>query len=304
MRLTLTIATNVAMIASLDPVSGGVGEMILEKIRQLYPQLTKSQRRIADFIATSYKEAAFMTAARLATKLAVNEATIIRFAQRLGYPGYPELIDEIQALVQEELKASYESPTVLGTQETFLRALISELETLHRALSHLSPQLTHEAQRIIAEARRTYVVGQGISWPLAQLLGLSLRSLGLSAEEVPADPLSLAIMLGELNERCALVCILAAADSPELANALRQASQKGAHTLTLSWSPVSACAQAAEVTLSYPANDSFAVPSIATIAALIDALVQSLATQDIERVQSYLRATEETRELIFSRRRR
>jgi len=278
--------------------------MILEKIRQLYPQLTKSQKRIADFVATSYKEAAFMTAARLATRLAVNEATIIRFAQRLGYPGYPELIAEVQALIQEELKAAYEPATTLGIQEVFLSTLTSQLEALHRTLSHISPQLAHEAPRIIAEARRTYVVGEGLSWPLAQLLGLALRSLGFYAEEVSADSLDLAIMIEEMSERCALVCILAAGDSPELAHALTQAGQKGAHTLTLSWSPVSACAQAAEVTLSYPANDTFAVPSVAVITALIDALVQSLATQDMERVRSRTRAIEDTREVLLSRRRR
>ena len=46
------------------------GLMILEKIRQLYPKLTKSQKRLADFIATSYQEAAFMTASRLARRVA------------------------------------------------------------------------------------------------------------------------------------------------------------------------------------------------------------------------------------------
>lgn len=278
--------------------------MILEKIRQAYPRLTKSQKRIADFVATSYKEAAFLTAARLADKLAVNEATIIRFAQRLGYPGYPEFIEEIKALVQEELRAGYAPPEFVSTQEAFLRALASEVEALHHTLSHLSPQLAREAQQIIAQAQRTYVMGQGISWPLAQLLGLSLRSIGLSAEEVPADPLSLAIMLEKLDEHCALVCVLATSDSPDLANVLRQASQKGARTLTLSWSPVSSCAQVAEVTLSYTGSNSFVVPSMATLAALIDALVQSLAMQDTERVQSYRRATDELCEQLLARRRR
>ena len=83
--------------------------MILEKIRQIYPQLTKSQSRLADFIAASYQEAAFMTASRLARRVGVNEATVIRFAQRLDYAGYPDLIQDIQAIVQEELKLRFET---------------------------------------------------------------------------------------------------------------------------------------------------------------------------------------------------
>jgi DNA-binding MurR/RpiR family transcriptional regulator len=37
----------------------------------------------------------------------VDPATVTRFAQRLGYAGYPELQREIQELVKEELKRAY-----------------------------------------------------------------------------------------------------------------------------------------------------------------------------------------------------
>lgn len=278
--------------------------MVLEKIRQLYPQLTKSQRRIADFVVSSYKEMAFMTAARLASRLAVNEATIIRFAQRLGYPGYPELVEEVRALVQEELRTVYEPAQVLGTQESLLRALRLELEALQRTLSHISPQLAREAMEVIAQAERIYVLGQGLSWPLAQLLSLSLCSLGLLAEAVPADPLSLALMLERVDERCVLICMVAASDSLELASAMRQGAQRGARTLVLSESPVSACAQAAEVTLTYLTSDSFVVPSVTALAALGDALVQALAVRDVERAKERLRALEGIRERLAPRRHR
>jgi DNA-binding MurR/RpiR family transcriptional regulator len=278
-------------------------QMVLEKIRQLYPQLTKSQRRIADFTATSYKEAAFMTASRLAARLAVNEATVIRFAQRLGYPGYPELIDDIQTIVREELGATFESTVVAGTQEALLRALAGKAEALHRAASHISPQLAHEACKLLGDARRIYAIGQGISAPLAQTLSLLLRSLGLSAEAVAADPLSFAIMFEELDERCALVCILVAGDSPEMANALRHASEKGAHTLVLSWSPVSACAQAAEVAISYPTDEPGPLPSVGIAAAVIDSLVYSLASRDPESVRRRAKALEDLHELVLARRR-
>ena len=87
--------------------------MILERIRQHYEELTRSQRRIADFVASSYHEAAFMTASLIAQRMGLNEATVVRFAQRLGYSGYPGMSIEIQDLVQRELGADTEvaSPT-------------------------------------------------------------------------------------------------------------------------------------------------------------------------------------------------
>ncbi len=48
-----------------------------------------------------------MNGSMLSQRLDVDPATVTRFAQRLGYTGYPELLREIQELVKEELKAAY-----------------------------------------------------------------------------------------------------------------------------------------------------------------------------------------------------
>lgn len=232
--------------------------MVLERIRQLYPSLTKSQRRLADFVAGSYQEAAFMTASRLARRVSVNEATVIRFAQRLGYPGYPELLEDVQSVVREELAARREPADGPGTGEpVYTRFLHHGMENLRRAISHVPPALAVEALKALQQARRIVVLGQGVSAPLAQLLSISLRAVGLSAESPQAELLSLATALDEVGEDCAVVAISAGPDSPELANALSYAAQRGARTLALTTSPVSACAQAAELAISCPpASDS------------------------------------------------
>ena len=70
--------------------------MFREQIRKHYDHLSRSYRRVADFILSDYRTAAFMTAAALADAVDVDTTTVVRFAQRLGYPGFPELIEDIQ----------------------------------------------------------------------------------------------------------------------------------------------------------------------------------------------------------------
>jgi DNA-binding MurR/RpiR family transcriptional regulator len=81
--------------------------MFKERIGQHYARLGRNQKRIADFLTQEYREAAFMNGSALSQRLDVDPATVTRFAQRLGYAGYPELQREIQELVKEELKAAY-----------------------------------------------------------------------------------------------------------------------------------------------------------------------------------------------------
>ena len=282
--------------------------IILEKIRQLYPQLTKSQRRLADFLVTSYQEAAFMTASRLAHRLAVNEATVTRFAQRLGYAGYPELMQDIQSVVRQELKAKYEPAAAPSTPDPFFLTLNNEVESLQQAISYVAPDQARGALDMLRLAERVYVLGQGLALPLARLLAASLRSLGMRAECVPADPPGFALFLGEIDESSAVVGIavgfVAVIEGTETANALKIAMQQGAHTLAISRSPISPCAQSAELAISLPTEDLFVWPSVTATAALIDALVQSLAAQDPGGLRGRAERIIQAQETILAKRRR
>lgn len=261
--------------------------MILENIRQVYPQLTKSQRRLADFIANSYQEAAFMTASRLAKRVRVNEATVIRFAQRLGYSGYPQLIRDVQMIVQEELKAPGEPETQHAPDEPFLTALGGEVEHLQRAVNHVSPELAQRLVSALRGARRIYVAGQGVSYYLAGLLATGLASLGLDARVTAGDPQSLALAVADLVIGDAFVGIAATRESPEVAQAILAARERGANTLAVAWSPISGPAQAADLALTCPAHGPLPMPSTAAMAAFLDALIQALASIDRVRAEQF-----------------
>ncbi|MHB1296412.1 MAG: MurR/RpiR family transcriptional regulator [Anaerolineae bacterium] len=273
--------------------------MILDRIRQFYPQLTKSQRRLADYIVAHYREAAFLTASRLAHTLEVNEATVVRFAQRLGYDGYPEMAQGIQQVVREELRVREDSP-----EEALVSVLGRETEALQRAVRHVSPQVAREARQMLQVCRTIFVVGQGTSACLARMMSDMLRSAGLASEAPPADPSILALALERVDEQCLVIGISADLDSLETANVLVLAKQKGARTLALTESAVAACAQVADLALVCPGDDSFLLPSVGVLGATIDALVQTCASDARDSVLVRVRSLAEVREAITARRKR
>jgi len=61
-----------------------------------------------------------------------------------------------------------------------------------------------------------------------------------------------------------------------VANALSVARAKGIPTVVLSASPVSQCAQVADVALSWPVDAEQGLPSLTPVVMLIDALVRAL----------------------------
>jgi DNA-binding MurR/RpiR family transcriptional regulator len=298
LHMILTMYTKPAnMLYDLLPAGVDTGKrvvqrsqhMILERIRKAYPHLTKSQKALADFIASSYRDVAFMTASRLADTVELDEATVIRFAQRLGYPGYPELVEEIQELVRHEL-----SEAKVTSREPLLTELYSEIEELRRVAEHIPPQAAQEAVEVLQEAESIYVVGQGTGAALSKLFVLALRSIGLSALYVAGDLSELFLALDDLADADLLVAFSTQND-PLTARAVEYANRKGAATLALAWSPTAPCARSADVSLSYALSDTLRIRPIALTAALIDALTGRLKTLNREQAETRRRRQAEIR---------
>ena len=64
-----------------------MAEKFQAKIDSIYGGLSKSHKKIADFIKNNYEKASFMTAATLGKTVGVSESTVVRFATSVGFEG-------------------------------------------------------------------------------------------------------------------------------------------------------------------------------------------------------------------------
>ena len=79
---------------------------VLQNIRRRYPEMSKGQKAIADFILSNCEETAHMTAARLGKASRVSESTVVRFAMELGYAGFPEFLKNLREDLKVDLTAA------------------------------------------------------------------------------------------------------------------------------------------------------------------------------------------------------
>ncbi|TNC28108.1 MurR/RpiR family transcriptional regulator [Amycolatopsis alkalitolerans] len=162
--------------------------MLAERIRERADDLSKTDRLIAEYLLHHRDEVPFLRAAEIAERLSVSAASITRFAQRLGFDGYPRLQDE----VRHELRTAL-APPALPAQGEGRFALLWERELRNlEQLRGLPEDLLDGAARMIAEARTIWVVGGRASQPPAEMLAYSLnrvrdrvRKLGPTALHEP-----------------------------------------------------------------------------------------------------------------------
>jgi len=256
--------------------------MFQETIAQHYARLGRNQKKIADFLTQRYHEAAFINAFALSQRLEVDPATVTRFAQRLGYAGYPELLHEIQEMVKKELNVSYKPSVEKGDEEAlFLTALAQEKENLDRAITHMRGETVTAVISALREAETIYVVAHGMARGPAQAFVAQLRGLlGMSAHLVPADHLNAALGLSSVGEPDVVVGVSLAAMHDDTAQLLRMARSRGAMTIGLSTSHTSPTASSAELILVCPGESTIGIPSAASLTAILSALAHVLVSQD------------------------
>ena len=75
---------------------------VIERIREAYASLSRQQQRVAQAILERGNRIAFQTAKELSSHIGVSSATIVRFACRLGFDGYPDLARELQRFFYED----------------------------------------------------------------------------------------------------------------------------------------------------------------------------------------------------------
>lgn len=152
--------------------------------------LTGTQKQVARYIAENYEETIFLTASELAQKVGVSEATIVRFAQALGFKGYPA----IQQLLRQNFPGRMTTvnrleQTVQHVQsngDILTKVMQEDVRNLSETLKNISPDTFHTAVNDLSKARRIYVVGLRGAHAPALILALYLSFLG--KEVLTADP--------------------------------------------------------------------------------------------------------------------
>ncbi len=244
-----------------------------ERIRQARQQLSPSFIRLADFLLDSYTHAAFLTATELAHKLDVDPATVVRFAQRLGYAGYPQLQREIRQRVRRELLDERPAQDGEHPAEAALAEVTRAMELTRRGFDK------KDAQRFINaldKATRIVVLAEGMALPAAQSLVCWLEAAGYTIHLARSGPADLARAVVGVRKGDLVIALEAAQETQLIARALQEARAAKASTAAIVTAPSARAARHAELVLATHASSDSGMGQV-MLQAIVYALVRMLA---------------------------
>ena len=137
------------------------GKHLISNIQSQYARLSKGQKLIAQYILKNYDKVAFMTACKLGDNVGVSESTVVRFANALGYSGYPKLQDALQELIKNKLTTVQRlemTDDVYSDDRTILnKVLKSDINNIKDTLDGIDENAFKDAANQILKARKIYI---------------------------------------------------------------------------------------------------------------------------------------------------
>ena len=147
-----------------------------------YKSLTKSEKRIANYLRKNQEESAFLSAGEIADRLGLSEATLVRFARTLGFSSYPAMRTVLQENFRRRVTHSARLRSRLDdlreAGDIFDRLVVSEIDYLTQSLETIDRQSLNRAVEMIRSRKRVFVFGVGPSVSLVNLMEIRLGRFG------------------------------------------------------------------------------------------------------------------------------
>ena len=256
-----------------------------------YNELTDGEKQIADYLIKNLESALNMSVHTLAKKSGVSVATIVRYAQHMGFDGYKTFRLHLAKcrIGSEDFVLDFpETPGSVDGQVT--RVLRASMETLHLTLEGMNyPVLTAVAERIKC-ADQLLFFGTGTSNIVCSDAMLKYQRTGKKAFAA-GDVYSAALVLANFSGDDLLVVISHSGENADSLRVLQTAKDAGLHTAAITTFEGSPIARLAEAVLYTKTRESplhnVSITSRISQFAMTDALFMAYLTLDYERCSAH-----------------
>lgn len=211
------------------------------RVRSLGPSMTRSMQAVAEAVASDPAGCAQLTVSALAAHTGTSEATVVRTARLLGYPGYRDLRLALAALAAQQESGAAPAVTVDIAVDDPLADVVAKLaheeaQTLADTAAGLDLTQLAGAVTALATARRIDIYGVGASALVGQDLAQKLLRIGLIAHAHQDTHLAVtnAVLLrpGDVA-----VAVTHSGSTGDVIEPLRTAFERGATTIALTGRP-------------------------------------------------------------------
>jgi DNA-binding MurR/RpiR family transcriptional regulator len=244
--------------------------------------LPRQQRSIAEYVLEHLTTVPFLSVPELARRTGVSEATVVRFAQRLGYPGFSELKVELVDILQDHLNRGEQGPTDNISDDIFASVAELEISNINRTVTALDRRLVSKVSEALFNASTVYTFGMGVSSHLAELAAYSLLQVGLKTHNLTTRFSSPREQLVPASADDILIVFSLPPYSRQGLDVLAEAKDLGIPSVAITDRVSAPAARLAAWTLPVKSDNMMFTNAVAAVTVLLNAIATEVATSHRE----------------------
>lgn len=271
-------------------------------ISEQFNHLTKSEKRIANFLRKNQEESAFLSAGEIAKRLDLSEATLVRFARTLGFSSYPAMRSVLQQNFRQRVTHSTRLRGRLNEMreggDVFERTTATEIDFLTQALESIDRQAMKKAVDMMRSHQRIFVFGLGPSISLVDLMEIRLHRFGKHVIPLKTAGRELLEPLLLLNQNDLLFVICFFDQNPALKLVLDYGKKTGCQVIMLTDTLDVLLGESADVILAARRGPVGEFHSLVVPMTVINALLLSVAGEEQTNIMPILDKLDSLREQL------
>lgn len=258
--------------------------------------LSKSRKRIAQYVLDNFDTAPFMTAAKLADVVNTSESTVVRFAVELGFDGYPEMAKAMQEQALHSLTAAQRlkmANETIDRADVLKSVLKADISRIKETMEDIDNGTFEAIINQLLKANKIYILGVRSSAALAMYLGFYFNLIFDNVNLVSTTSASEVFeqILG-VSEGDVIIGISFPRYSKRTSKAMEYAGKKGAYVVAISDSVNSPVAKWADSTLIARSDMTSFVDSLTAPLSVINALIVAAGLKREDKVLGTLKSLE------------
>lgn len=250
---------------------------LITRIEGMTKKLSKGQKLIADYIVRNYDKAEYMTASALGSEVGVSESTVVRFANELGFDGYPQLVQQLREAVRVRLTSVQRVNAAnyrMGEGDVIDHILTADAEKIKSTLEMIDRKAFAQAVDMILGARNIYILGMRSSAALAEFMNYYFELLFDNVRLIrPAGGSEIFEHLMKVHEDDVFIAISFPRYTTGIVNAVEYASGTGAKVISITDSLSSPIVPHSSVTLTAKSEMASFVDSLVAPMSIINAMI-------------------------------
>lgn len=211
---------------------------VISKMNKMSTEFTAREKKISEYILENLDKIMYMNTYEIAEKCNTSQASVVRFAKKLGYSGFPEFKiafgrDMGRRDAEEKVNFVYEDLKETDSMEDLVKKIIfTNSSIIQDTYSIIDISKINDSVNAIKKANKIMLIGAGYSGIVAKDFQYKLLELGFNAIRETDYHTQLSI-LATFNENDVVFVISQSGKTIDIYNLAKEAKKRNIKLITI-----------------------------------------------------------------------